>query len=133
MRRMLTGGLALWLVAASLLALAPTVAAAGSAFAGTWVSIDTDGSTQTLAIGRGATPAVTYQDIAASLCAGDGVPSTHFVATGRGTVGGDSMWVEFRDGRCGRDAIGPFGLGFSYDSGSDTLTDDFGITWHRSP
>ena len=133
MRRILTGGLALWLAAAGLLALAPAVSAADSAFAGTWVSIDTDGSTQALAIGRGSTPAVTYQDFYASSCAADGVPSTHFVATGRGVVDGDVLWVEFRNGACGRHKIGPFGLGFSHDSGSDTLTDDFGVTWYRFP
>ena len=133
MRRMLTGVLALWLVAAGLLALAPAVAAAAPEFAGTWVSIDTDGSTQGLVIGQGSTPAVTYQDDYASSCANAGAPSTHFVATGRGSGDGDSLWVEFRDGGCGRHKIGPFGLGFSYDGSSDTLTDDFGITWYRFP
>jgi len=131
MRRILTGVLALWLVAAGLLAVAPAVAAAQPGFAGTWVSIDSDGSTQALAIGRGSTAAVTYQDFYASSCAGS--PSTHFVATGRGTVDSTSLLVEFRHGGCGRQKIGPFELSFSYDGGSDTLTDDFGITWHRFP
>lgn len=133
MRRILTGVLALWLVAASLLALAPAVSAADPGFAGTWVSIDTDGSTQALAIGRGSTPAVTYQDFYASSCANDGAPSTHFVATGRGTIDGDSMWVDFRNGGCGLRKIGPFGMEISYSGGSDTLTDDFGVTWYRFP
>ena len=134
MRRMLTGALALWLAAAGLLALAPVVSAAGSAFSGTWVSIDTDdGSTQMLAVGRGSSPAVTYHDFYASSCFNGGSPSTHFVATGRGTVDGDVMWVDFRNGGCGRHKIGPFGLAFIYDAGADTLTDDFGITWFRSP
>jgi hypothetical protein len=133
MKRMLTGTLALWVVAAGLLALAPTVSAASSVFAGTWLSIDTDGSTQVLAVGEGATPAVIYEDFYASSCAEGGSASTHFVATGRGAVDNTTLWVEFRNGGCGRHAIGPFGLGFSYDSGSDTLTDDFGITWYRFP
>jgi len=133
MRRMLTGALALWLVAAGLLALAPAVSAAGSGFAGTWVSIDSDGSTQGLVIGRGTTPAVTYRDFFASSCANAGAPSTHFVATGFGSIDGDSLWVEFRNGGCGRQMIGPFGLGLSYDDGTDTLTDDFGVTWYRFP
>jgi hypothetical protein len=131
---MLTGALALWLAAAGLLALAPVVSAAGSAFSGTWVSIDTvDGSTQMLAVGRGASPTVTYQDAYASSCFNAGSPSTHFVATGRGTVDGEGMWVDFRNGGCGRHKIGPFGLAFIYDAGRDTLTDDFGITWFRYP
>ncbi len=133
MRRILTGGLALWLVAAGMLALAPAVSAADPGFAGTWVSIDTDGSTQALAIGRGSTPAVTYQDFWASSCANDGASSTHFVATGRGVIDGSLLWVDFRNGACGWRKIGPFGMGLSYDGGSDTLTDDFGITWYRFP
>lgn len=133
MRRKLTGVLALCLVAAGLLALAPAVSAASPGFAGTWVSVDSDGSMQGLAIGRGSTPTVTYQDFYASSCANAGSPSTHFVATGRGSVDGDSLWVEFRNGACGRHRIGPFGLGLGYDGGGDTLTDDFGITWYRFP
>ena len=133
MRRTLTGVLALWLAAAGLVVLAPAVTAAGSVFAGTWVSIDTDGSTQALAIGQGTTPAVTYEDFYASSCAGDGAPSAHFVATGRGTIDGDTLWVEFRNGGRGRHTIGSFGLGFNYDSSHDALTDDFGVTWSRFP
>jgi hypothetical protein len=132
-KRFLTGALALWLVGAGLLALAPAVSAADPGFTGTWISTDTDGSTQGLAVGRGSTPAVTYQDFFASSCADGGAPSTHFVATGRGSIDGSSMWVDFRNGGCGRAMTGPFGFAFSYDSGSDTLTDDFGVTWYRFP
>ena len=94
MRRILTSVLALWLVSAGMLALAPAASAADTVFAGTWRSIDTDGSTQGLAIGRGSTPAVTYQDFYASSCDTGGAPSTHFVATGRGTIDGSSLWVS---------------------------------------
>ena len=132
MRRLLTGALALWLVAAGLLAGASAVTAAAPGFAGTWASIDTDGSTQGLAVGRGANPAVTYLDFYASTCVADGAPA-QFVASGRGTVDGDSVWVDFRNGGCGRHRIGPFGLAFEYDAASDTLTDGFGITWFRYP
>jgi hypothetical protein len=125
--------LAIWLVAAGAHAIAPVASAADSAFAGTWVSIDTDGSTQALAIGHGPTPVVTYQDFYASSCVADGSPSSHFVATGRGTIDGPAMAVEFRNGGCGRVRIGPFGLGFHYDGDNDTLTDDFGVTWYRFP
>jgi hypothetical protein len=131
--RMLRGALALWLLVSGILAMAPAVSAAGSVFGGTWVSIDTDGSTQALAVGQGATPAVTYEDFFASSCADGGAPSTHFVATGRGTIDNATLFVEFRNGGCGRSAIGPFGLGFTYDASGDTLTDDFGITWFRFP
>ena len=133
MRRKLSTVLAIWLAAASLLAIVPSVAAAGAGVAGTWVSIDSDGSTQMLAIGRGSAPAVTYQDFYASSCDGAGSPATHFVATGRGTLDGDSLWVDFRKGGCGRVGIGAFGLGFAYDGATDSMTDDFGITWVRFP
>jgi hypothetical protein len=133
MRRFLTGVLALWLVAAGLLALAPAVSAADLGFAGTWVSTDSDGSTQALAVGRGSSPTVTYLDFYASSCEGSGSPSTQFVATGRGSIEGSSMWVDFRNGGCGWAKIGPFGMGLTYDGGTDTLTDDFGITWYRFP
>jgi hypothetical protein len=132
MRRTMTAGLALWLVVAGL-ALVPAVAAGGSTFAGTWVSIDTDGSTQTLAIGQGATPPVTYQDFYASAaCDAAGAQSTHFVATGRAWIDEASMSVEFRNGGCGWRKFGPFGMDLDYHAVSDTLTDDLGVTWYRS-
>ena len=129
----LKGVIATWLAVAGLLALVPAASAADTAFAGTWASTDTDGSRQTLAIGRGSTPSVTYLDFYAQTCDTAGSPSTQFVATGRGSVEGASMWVDFRNGGCGRHKLGPFGLGFSYDGTGDTLTDDFGITWYRAP
>jgi hypothetical protein len=132
MRRVMTGGIATWLAAASLLVLVPA-ASADTGVAGMWTSIDSDGSTQALSVGRGSTPAVTYVDFYASSCDAAGSPSTVFVATGRGALGDDSMWVDFRNGGCGRHKLGPFGLGFDYDSGGDTLTDSFGITWYRAP
>ena len=97
------------------------------------MSTDSDGSTQALSIGRGPIPAVTYLDFYANSCATSGSPSTQFVATGRGAIDGESLWVDFRNGGCGRHKIGPFGLGFVHDGDSDTLTDDFGITWYRFP
>jgi hypothetical protein len=133
MSRVIGGVLAILLVVAGAHAIAPAASAASSVFAGTWVSIDTDGSQQTLAIGQGPTPVVTYQDFYASSCAADGSPSSHFVATGRGTIDGSSLAVDFRNGGCGRVRIGPFGLSFQHDGDSGTLTDDFGVTWYRFP
>jgi hypothetical protein len=133
MRRLLTGVVTLALAATALLATVPAVAAAASDFSGTWVSTDSDGSTQALSVGRGASPAVTYLDFYANSCATAGSPSTQFVANGRGSIDGASMWVDFRNGGCGRHKLGAFGLEFLYDGGSDTLTDSFGITWSRFP
>lgn len=62
-----------------------------------------------------------------------GSPATHFVATGRDSIDGASIWVEFRNGGCGWRAIGLSALESSYDGGSDTLTDDLGITWYLFP
>lgn len=121
-------------LALTVLAFAPAAAAAGPDVAGTWVSIDTDdGSTQALAIGRGPMPATTYLDFYASSCAGAGSPSTQFVATGRAAIEGTSVRVDFRNGGCGWRKIGPFTLEFIHDPVGDTLTDGFGITWHRYP
>ena len=119
------------LVTAMLLAVAP-VAAAGSAFAGTWTSIDNDGSFQMLTVSGGNAPSVTYQDFFASSCQRDGSPSTHWVSAGQGTVDGDTLFVDFHKSGCGRLTIGAYADAYTYDAGSDTLTDTFGIVWERS-
>ena len=119
------------LVGAMLLAVAP-VSAAGSVFAGTWTSTDTDGSFQMLTVSGGNAPSVTYQDFFASSCQNNGSRSTHWVSAGQGTVDGDALFVDFHKSGCGRFSIGAYSDAFFYDQGSDTLTDTFGIVWHRS-
>ncbi len=112
--------------------LAPPASAAGGPLAGTWVSVDTDGSSQTLDItGSGVRAyAVTYFDESAtSAC--EGGPAR---VSGPGFVDGDGI-VLVGPGVC-LDGGGVFAkriaIGYHYDAGTDTLTDDFGIEWQRA-
>jgi hypothetical protein len=112
--------------------LSSTAAASSGALAGTWTSLDTDGSHQTLNVmgsGQRAYSMVYIDDAATGACGGD--PAR---ITGPGYVDGDSVFLagalvclpggnEFRE---------RIGIRFDYDSGSDTLTDEFGIVWHRA-
>jgi hypothetical protein len=100
--------------------------------AGTWTSIDHDGSNQTLDVmgsGNNVYAISLFDDSATSAC--DGAPAK-LVGTGvldgeelsmRGTVvclpGGNQF--RFR-----------IDFGFEYDAQADTLTDVTGVVWHRS-
>jgi hypothetical protein len=108
----------------------PAVAAQGS-LADTWTSIDTDGSSQTLTVtGSGRhTYAVSLFDESASLC--DGAPA---MATGSGLVEEDQLLTR-ASVAClpgGNVLRGVISIGFVYDAGADTLTDDFGVVWSRA-
>jgi len=119
--------LALGIPAAALAAPAP------SPFAGTWVSTDIpDGSSQLLIVSGGARPSVVYQDFYASGCDTFAGPATHWVGAGMGEVDGDTLWVGFHKSGCGTYLQGGYGDFYVYDSGSDTLTDSFGIVWSRA-
>ena len=123
------------LVAASAVLLAfliaPGTAAAASPFAGTWRGIDTDGSTQSLIVSAGPTPAVVYQDFYANGCDRSGFPATHWQSAGRGVVDGDVLFVDFHKSGCGRFSIGAYGASWTYDAGTDTIADDFGNIYYR--
>jgi hypothetical protein len=112
---------------AGALAAAPT-----SPFTGSWVSIDTDGSDQTLVVSAGNRPSVTYQDFYASGCENHGGPATHWVGAGKGTVEGDVLYVSFQKSGCGNTLMGGYEDEYTYDAWADTLTDSFGIVWTRS-
>jgi hypothetical protein len=118
------------------LAFLAVVAPAGPAFAkqgslaGYWYSIDTDGSNQVLSlVGSGrSTYSVLLSDDAATVCVGD--PAIY---VGPGAVEGATMTTD------GAVVCLPGGnplhfrvsLTFTYDSGSNTLTDNSGVVWHR--
>jgi hypothetical protein len=119
----LVGGLVVCLAA-------PPAFAAQGTLAGTWSSIDTDGSNQTLTVtgsGKGAY-AMSLFDDSASLCDGD--PAR---ATGSGRLEEDQLFsrvsVVCLPG--GNVLRGVIGIGYTYDAGADTLTDDFGVVWSR--
>ena len=129
-RLLLMGGIALSLtVMAAPVAAAPAV---GSLFAGMWVSTDFDGSTQTLQVGAGGSPRVTYQDFYASSCDNNGSPSTHWVAAGQGSVTGEVLEIFYHTSGCGFFTIGEYGDFYIYDSETDTRTDSVGIVWTRA-
>jgi hypothetical protein len=114
---------------------ATAASAANDVFAGTWISIDTDGSNQILFImGSGARGrhALFLEDDAASVACG-GAPAN---VQGSGTVEGNvlSWFFTVTCPGTGRPPItGRTGPGsFTYREGSDTLRDDSGIIWHRS-
>lgn len=111
---------------------AAALAAPGSSpFDGTWVSEDYDGSSQLLLVSGGGHPSVVYQDFYASGCDRFAGPDTHWVGAGQGSIDGDVLWVSFHKSGCGTFLQGGYEDYYVYDSGSDTLTDSFGIVWYR--
>jgi len=132
---------------------APVVASSpGTGFTGRWESIDCaslegappdcsiwgDGSLQTMTIGPGATPAATYQDAFASVCANNGSPSTRWVAAGSGEYEDIFLWLTFDKSGCGTFGMGGYGgVQLYHDPGSDTIWqgagDGYGWIWYRVP
>lgn len=132
MKRVLAAGI---VVAAALLTPSAASGATTDPFTGSWASIDVgDGSYQTLVVhgtGRTGHHGTRYYDTVASQACG-GQPAA---VQGPGVVSGDDMTVVFTitcpgSGRgpvVGR--VGP--IIYTYDVGTDTMTDDAGAVWHR--
>jgi hypothetical protein len=118
--------------AAALLIPATSAEAAGAgSLAGTWTSTDTDGSQQTLDI-RGSgnfAYSMVYVDVSATVCGGD--PAR---LSGPGYVDGDSvLMVAVLVCQPGGNVLKErLTIGFQHDTATHTLTDDFGIVWHRA-
>jgi len=108
-----------------------TTAKPSDPFKGVWTSIDTDGSNQTISFGGSdSLRFVHYFDDGASAC---GWPEDNVTATlnGVGTVSGDTITTDL-DGQCngtGQDLSSS--ATYTYHSGNDTLTDNFGVIWNR--
>lgn len=121
-----------WIVGLTLLgtALLPASAAAEvSPFAGTWTSIDTDGSHQTMKI-SGSTAGslgVRYYDDVGTVCGGD---PARFAGTGR--VDGDVLEADVLL-VCipGGNVFGHITIEATYDASTDTLSDPSGVVWTR--
>lgn len=112
-------------------------AAAPNPFLGAWESIDLDGSYQVLMLGGdpGDLVGVRYHDYGASVCGvdGEGEPIYQAFGMGSGSRSGDTLTVSF-DLRCM--AAPPYYQGthafeYTYDAGSDTITDWVGVVWER--
>ena len=107
-----------------LIALAPTVIAAGSdPFKGSWSAIDGDGSRMSVSFsGSGTTRSVTLVDDRATCLGGDPM-----AVTGSGTIGGDAISGSFQlPDQCGGEV--PFL--WTHDASTGTLSDGF-VTWYR--
>lgn len=131
MHRRLVLGIAVLSLALALPA-AALAAAPTSPFTGSWASTDNDGSHQTLVVSSGRRPSVVYQDFYASGCDNFAGPDTHWVGAGTGFVEDGVLWVSFRKSGCGTFLQGGYEDYYTYDSGSDTLIDSFGIVWYRA-
>lgn len=121
-------------VGAALLVPATAATAAGGgggALAGTWTSMDADGSHQSLDItgsGNRVYSMVYIDDSATDACGGD--PAR---LSGPGFVDGDSvlMVAALVCLPGGNDFRERLTVGFQYDSENDILIDDFDIVWSR--
>lgn len=102
-------------------------------FRGTWTSIDIDGSHQKLDIGgsgrRGRHSMFLFDDSATTACGGS---PAHVV--GSGVVDGNRLLMRgtltCKPG--GNPLGGRTSIRFVYRPATDTLTDNSGVTWHRT-
>ena len=115
------------------LAMLPASAwASTGGLAGSWSSVDGDGSLQSLDIegsGEKAYSMVYFDASATGAC--NGSPAR---VSGPGFVNGEDV-VMFGTLVClpgGNVFRSRLTLGYEYDAGTDTLTDSFGIVWHRT-
>lgn len=125
------------------LALASSVFAGASAthgYSGSWETIDCaqwwedghvdcgvygDGSRQTLNIGRGDTPRISFADDYATSCVNAGSRSARWVGSGYGYYDGGFLWVVLTRTGCGTYQQGStVEAQLYYDQGSDTIWED---------
>ena len=127
------------LAAFVLLIAAPAVQAASkSPFTGPWRATDTpgDGSAMGLQISGGSKVQLTFIDHYGTICFNNSAPTNVFQASLTGARSGATLTGTWLSAHCGRvwfDVSGwaPFEL--TYDSGTNTLTDNSPtpITWYR--
>jgi hypothetical protein len=137
MRRL---GLAVGVLALTLVGAGSAAAAQTSPFEGSWTSIDpVDGSTQHLYVRGGTGVQVQYVDEYGTTCAEIGASSTVFTGTLTGRVSGNELEATFKSAGCGTTLVLTAQVGFSwifeYDPNTDTLwgaVNDGPATWYRS-
>ena len=116
-----------------LLAITATTAyAAYSSWNGSWRSIDIDGSKQQMNIGAGKQGVykIKYLDHNATFCGG-----RIMRGKGTGTVGGDGKLHTDIDMVCigkPRTTVNDVDYMLVYNATTDTLTDQWGVVWHRT-
>jgi hypothetical protein len=133
MRRIVLVGMCSVVLAAVFLGVGAAASPHDDVFQGSWRSIDIDGSHQTLDIqGSGQSghhAMVLLDDSATAACQGS--PARF---QGSGLVDGDSLLMTGTL-TCmpgGNPLRGRTSLGFVYKPGTDTLSDDSGVTWYRA-
>jgi hypothetical protein len=104
---------------------------------GDWVSIDVDGSNQTLSIRGGVGEAfdVRFEDFGATVCGTNPVTGSLYAATAQGSMtaagndltGSLPLYCQSNPPRLWGNAD----LHFVYDPTADSLTDGIGVVWHR--
>lgn len=104
---------------------------------GDWVSVDIDGSNQTLSVsgGAGGTFDVSLEDFGATVCGTNPATGALFAATANGSLtGSGNDLTGIMPLYCQKNPPTFFGnpeFHFTYDAVTDTLTDSIGVTWHR--
>jgi hypothetical protein len=133
MRRIVLVGMCSVVLAMVVLSAGASASSHDDEFRGSWTSIDHDGSHQTLDVRgsgqQGHYAMFLFDDSATVAC--DGTPAH---VQGSGVVDGNRL-VLTGPLTCtpGGNPL-PFliSFGFEYDPGTDTLTDDSGVTWYRA-
>ena len=133
MRRIVLVGMCLLVLAAVVPGVGASASPGDDLFRGSWTSIDIDGSHQTLDIrgsGRsGHYAVVLFDDSATVSCHGS--PAR---LQGSGLAEGNTLFVTGTL-TCmpgGNPLRGRISISFVYNPGTDTLTDEFGVTWYRA-
>ena len=133
MRRIVLVGMCSLVLVAAVLGVGASASPNDDVFRGSWTSIDTDGSHQTLDIrGSGKSghyAVVLFDDSATRSCHGS--PARF---QGPGLADGNSLLVTGTI-TCmpgGNPLKGRISIRFVYHPRTDTLTDDSGVTWYRA-
>ena len=137
MRRL---GLAVGVLALTMLGAGSVSAGPTSPFEGSWTSIDpVDGSTQHLYVRGGTGVQVRYVDEYGTTCAEIGASTNVFTGILTGRVSGNDLQATFKSAGCGTTVVLTAQIGFSwifeYDPNTDTLwgaVNDGPATWYRA-
>lgn len=128
-----TAAIAISVLAFSVAALAPPASASPGPLAGTWTSVDLDGSNQTMRIKGAGNPvyAIFLRDaFTTGACGGPPAKLVGHGVSDRTELSGRGTLVCLHGGNPIPGIRVPFH--FEYDVAADTLTDDTGVVWERA-
>lgn len=132
MKRLIIAALAAGLVAALAFTVwSDTGVAAKDPFTGAWQAVDIDGSNLRLSVGGGPSGVhhvKIFDDAATLACPATDGPA---IAIGTGVVSGDVLHADWFLRCLKEDTSFPGSMDFLYDPSSDTLSDSFGVVYHR--